>query len=223
MRSAWAAIAWSCVTITIVRFCCSVQGAEDLDDLLARLLVQVAGGLVGQQEAGPGDQRPGDGRPLHFAAGKLARAGASGDAPGRPVSSSSAAAARCSPAVAQDTTRCRGRSSAGPRRFPAWSVPAGGDRTGRSCRTAVAQGVAARRRAGCRSAGPRSGFRPGPGRRACPAGAAACSCPSRSGPTIARNSPWRTLRLRPRSTGTRPGPCDSSLCRSRRPADRAAS
>ena len=70
-----------------------VQVAEDSDDFLAGLLVEVAGGLVGQQQPGLGDQGPGDGRPLHLAPGKLARPMLQ-TMPQPDVSSSSVAAAR---------------------------------------------------------------------------------------------------------------------------------
>ena len=51
----------------------AVQVAEQLDDLAAGVGVEVAGRLVGEQDARPVDQGPGDGGPLHLAAGQLAR------------------------------------------------------------------------------------------------------------------------------------------------------
>src|SRR3990172_4479288 len=44
----------------------AIQGAEDFQDLPSRGAVEVSGGLVGQEEFGPGDQCSGDGRPLHL-------------------------------------------------------------------------------------------------------------------------------------------------------------
>ena len=46
------------------------ERAEQLDDVLARLLVQVAGGLVGQDQLGFVRQRPGDRHALLLAAGE---------------------------------------------------------------------------------------------------------------------------------------------------------
>ena len=50
-----------------------VQGAQQVGDLAAALGIQVASRLVGEQDARPGDESPGDGRPLHLAAGEFAR------------------------------------------------------------------------------------------------------------------------------------------------------
>ena len=46
------------------------ERAEQLDDVLAGLLVQVAGGLVGEDQLGLVGQRPGDRHPLLLAAGE---------------------------------------------------------------------------------------------------------------------------------------------------------
>ena len=51
----------------------SFRPAEEVEDLLAGLGVQVAGGLVGQQQGRVVDQGPGDGHPLLLAAGELGR------------------------------------------------------------------------------------------------------------------------------------------------------
>ena len=58
------------------------RSAEELEDLVARLAVEVAGGLVGQQQRRPLDQGPGDGHPLALAAGHLV--GAVAHAVGQP-------------------------------------------------------------------------------------------------------------------------------------------
>ena len=50
-----------------------VQVAEQADDLAAGVGVEVAGRLVGQEDARPIDEGAGDGGPLHLAAGQLAR------------------------------------------------------------------------------------------------------------------------------------------------------
>ena len=42
---------------------------QQVDDSVAGVAVQVAGGLVSQDDGGRGDQRPGDGHPLLLAAG----------------------------------------------------------------------------------------------------------------------------------------------------------
>ena len=47
--------------------------AEQGEHLGADAGVEVAGRLVGEDQVGPGDQRPGDGHPLLLAAGELAR------------------------------------------------------------------------------------------------------------------------------------------------------
>jgi hypothetical protein len=49
------------------------EGAEELDDVVAGLLVQVAGGLIGQDELRFVGKRPGNGNALLFAAGKSGR------------------------------------------------------------------------------------------------------------------------------------------------------
>ncbi len=47
----------------------AVQATQRADDFLAGGLIEIPGGLVGQEEVGLGHQRPGDGRPLHFPPG----------------------------------------------------------------------------------------------------------------------------------------------------------
>ena len=49
----------------------AVDPVEELQDLGAGGRVELAGGLVGQEERRPVGQGPGDGDPLHFAAGEL--------------------------------------------------------------------------------------------------------------------------------------------------------
>ena len=151
-------------------------------------LVEVAGRLVGQQQVGLGDQGPGDGRPLHLAAGQLARAVL------QPMAQADqfqqfARPARRAAGDGESSSRRRRRSSAARARFPASSARAAGGRTGRSCRTAGCAGDRGWRPADCRSAGRRSGFRPGRARRACPAGASSVLLPEPLWPTIDRNSP----------------------------------
>ena len=57
---------------------CAPRGdvLEEVHDLERGVLVEVAGGLVGDQHRRLGDHRPGDGDPLLLAAGELAREGA---------------------------------------------------------------------------------------------------------------------------------------------------
>lgn len=50
----------------------AVKFFEEGEDFSAGFLVEVAGGLVSEEEFGIGDQRAGDGGALHFAAGKFA-------------------------------------------------------------------------------------------------------------------------------------------------------
>ena len=71
MRSAPAAIAASCVTMTIESFLSGFK-VRRIAGFLRRWPVQVAGGLVGEQDLGARDERPGDGGALHFAAGQFA-------------------------------------------------------------------------------------------------------------------------------------------------------
>jgi hypothetical protein len=52
----------------------AVEGGQQVHDLAAAGGVEVAGGLVGEEQRGPGDQRPGDRHPLLLAAGELGRA-----------------------------------------------------------------------------------------------------------------------------------------------------
>ena len=91
MRSAWSAIARSCVTMTIVRFCWRFKVRRMRDDFLAGVLVEIAGRLVGQQHARAGRPAPGRWPPAAFRRRRARAAGASAGAPGRPVSSSSSA------------------------------------------------------------------------------------------------------------------------------------
>ena len=49
--------------------------AQEAEHLGAGARVEVAGGLVGEDHLGPGDQRPGARDPLLLAAGELGRAG----------------------------------------------------------------------------------------------------------------------------------------------------
>ena len=51
-----------------------VHPVEDLEDLEAGLAVEVAGGLVGEDQRGLVHERPGDGRPLALSPGELGRA-----------------------------------------------------------------------------------------------------------------------------------------------------
>ena len=62
-----------------------VEPAEHLHDLVAGRGVEVAGRLVGQDDVGVVDQRPGDRHALLLAAGELGRAGGRGGRPGRPA------------------------------------------------------------------------------------------------------------------------------------------
>ena len=50
-----------------------VEPAEELEDLVAGGGVELAGGLVGEEHGRPVGERPGDGDPLHLAAGELGR------------------------------------------------------------------------------------------------------------------------------------------------------
>ena len=70
MRRACSAMSGSWVTSTTVRPCV-VELLEDAHHLHAVSRVEVAGGLVGEQERGPVDQRAGDGHALLLAAGEL--------------------------------------------------------------------------------------------------------------------------------------------------------
>src|SRR5438094_10019407 len=49
------------------------QSAKQLDDFLARVRIEIAGRLIGQNQIRLVDERPGDGHTLLFAAGKLVR------------------------------------------------------------------------------------------------------------------------------------------------------
>ena len=62
-----------CVTMMIVRPSWRFKSRSRRDDLAAGLGVEVAGRLVGEQDARPVDEGAGDGGALHLAAGQLAR------------------------------------------------------------------------------------------------------------------------------------------------------
>ena len=62
-----------CVTMMIVSPSWRFKSRSRRTIVAAGLGVEVAGRLVGEQDARPVDQGPGDGGPLHLAAGQLAR------------------------------------------------------------------------------------------------------------------------------------------------------
>ncbi len=68
--------------------------AEELEDHLAGVRVEVAGRFVGEDDLGIVDQRAGDGDALLLAAGKLAWAGACCGSPGPTSFSASMARSR---------------------------------------------------------------------------------------------------------------------------------
>ena len=49
----------------------TVEPVEEIENLTTGRRVQLTGGLVGEQDRGPVGDRPGDGHPLHLAAGEL--------------------------------------------------------------------------------------------------------------------------------------------------------
>jgi hypothetical protein len=63
----------------------SLQLPDQRVNLISRALIQISGRLVGQEQRGRRDQRPGQSDPLPLAPRKLA--GAMGDAPGQPDTS----------------------------------------------------------------------------------------------------------------------------------------
>ena len=69
----WACLATlaSCVTRMIVRRVALIEFLEQGENLLARVRIEVARRLVGEQNGRVVDQRPGDGHTLLLAAGKL--------------------------------------------------------------------------------------------------------------------------------------------------------
>ena len=71
MRSAMLAAWASCVTMTMVWPNSSTQWRSRSQHLVAGARVEVAGGLVGEEHGGPGDERAGDGHALLLAAGEL--------------------------------------------------------------------------------------------------------------------------------------------------------
>ena len=75
--------------------------AQELEDLVAALAVEVSGGLVGEQDDRVLDQGAGDRHPLLLAAGELRRLVAQADARARPGLSKSSALVRISSESAQ--------------------------------------------------------------------------------------------------------------------------
>ena len=75
----------------------AVELAEELHDLVAGLRVEVAGGLVGQDQLRVVDQRAGDGHALLLAAGQLVGQWCAYGRRGPTFASSSARAGRRSP------------------------------------------------------------------------------------------------------------------------------
>ena len=168
-----------------------VELGQHREHLVAGPAVEVAGGLVGQDQRGPGHHRPGDGHPLALAARQLrrtvVRAGARArPGPGRPP-----------PAAAAPGPRPRGRAGPGPRcrarssrragrtagRRSRWSGPAGPTGPGPT-------------------AGRRRGRRPGRSRptggRGCRPGGGGSTSPI---PTAPRWPPARRRRCRGRCPG----------------------
>ena len=73
VRLARAAACGSCVTMTMVLPCSRLSAGQQLEDLVARLAIEVAGRLVAQQQRRVGDDRAGDADPLFLSARQLAR------------------------------------------------------------------------------------------------------------------------------------------------------
>ena len=73
-RSAYDAATGSWVTMTMVWPNSSHGAAHEAEDLGAGARVEVAGGLVGEDDPGPRGERAGDGDALLLAAGELRRA-----------------------------------------------------------------------------------------------------------------------------------------------------
>ena len=207
-RPVAAAISGSWVTTRIV-VPLAVQLGEQGEDARARRRVQAAGRLVGQDDGRPPDQGPGDGHPLALAAGQLGGAvtGPVGQADlGQRVRGGlRAAAARARPGTAGRPPRCRARSG--------WAA-------GRTAGTRTRSGSPGRRPGRGRAARPRPARPPGrcprSGVPACRRSPAWSTCPTRTGPTIAANSPAPIVTVTDLSaaTGGDPGaPCSPRSAR----------
>ena len=118
-RVAWArsAALGSWVTIRIVLPQVAGQLLQELQDLVRALAVEVAGGLVAEQEGGVGHDGAGDGHPLLLPAGQLARLVLRRGRPGprcraRSARAACAPLARAAPAAAA-APRCGRRRAPG--------------------------------------------------------------------------------------------------------------
>ena len=151
-----------------------VQLLQQREDVRAGAGVQVAGGLVGEQDRGAADQRAGDRDALALAARELRRRVASTGAPARPPRAPRAPAPAARPARrrrrAARSRRCRARSS---RRA--------GRTAGTRTRSSAPAARPARARPAPRCSRPPRAPRPTTAARACPSRAAASTCPSRTG------------------------------------------
>ena len=182
-RPAHAAMSCSCVTMAMVMPRLAVERLQEREHLEARPGVEVAGRLVGQEERRVGDQGPGDRDALLLAAGELV---------GRVVDPVvEADRARARPGALAPSSRGRSRGTEGAARTFSSAVVRGSRlnpwkmkpmsrlRTmARASLLRVAH-VDARERCRCRASGDR-------GSRGCSSWS---TCPTRSCPTMATNSP----------------------------------
>ena len=171
----------------------AVEVGEEVEDLVAGLGVEVAGGLVGQEERRALDQGAGDRHPLALAARHLVRAGGPSGRPGRP---GGAPRRRGRGGRGRPSRSAAARRSAGP------SAGAAARRSGRRTRSAArgpgpAPTATAWPRRGRRaSTGPRWG-RPGSPRMFI-----SVDLPDPDGPMIATSSLAPIARSTPRRAWT---------------------
>ena len=183
----------------------AVERLQQVEDLVARLAVEVAGRLVAEQQRRVGDDGARDADALLLAAGELARVVL---ARGRSSPTTASAVATCS---RRSRALTAASAAAAARRCARRSAPAAGCRSGRRSR----RGARARRPA-CASdsssmRSPPTSTAPAVGRSRPPIRLSSVDLPEPDGPISARNSPCadleaQALRARgsPRRRGGRP-------------------
>ena len=165
------------------------------EDPVRRLGVEVAGGLVGEEERRPVDQRAGDGDALLLAAGELGRAVVEAVA-------EADAGQELACALGGGGARRAGGALRQRRRSPARRIPAAGGGTGRRSRRCRGGAGCGRGRRGPPSARRAAGPSRRSARRGVPAMCSKVDLPAPEGATRATTSPAPSATLAPSSTVT---------------------